>query len=526
MGRAVKVLAGCLLAYAAIAWVFASQGRPNVDEGIFLGAARLVAEGQLPYRDFPFSQAPALPYAYAAAPGWGSSPLLGGRFLAWGLGLGGTAAGLWLALRSAGPRAVLFAWLVGLGALPNLWLANTARAQSLATPLLLAAAAALTLAPRGVLGAALAPSLLLWSTALRLTNGLVFACVCGWLAWRLRGEPARLAKAAGLVAAQALLAFAPALLAPRAAWFHLIEAQLGRGDRIGNVDRLPWAAEGLRRLGAYADLLVEAWLPALAVLLATGLWLRARARGARVDPAAPLGAPQTASLTLALLAAASFAPHLVFANAFPSYLMSAWALAAPAVGIVFAASLPHPRRPVIEGTLAVALLAAVAWNAAAQWPRYIGRGEASFAAFQRTARGLAARHGPDCSALTLETHLAVEAGCRLLPGLEYSHFSYFPQLTPEEAAARGVLDFERLREQVAAHPPDWIALAPAHPRILTGARVSRDDAGRLVVPRVAPEDFVDALPVGYAYRERLRVASGARRPGEPGVKDLWLYERR
>ncbi|MDW8268066.1 MAG: hypothetical protein RMN24_02775 [Anaerolineae bacterium] len=34
----------------------------NLDEGWYLWAARLVYEGQIPYRDFAYPQAPLLPY--------------------------------------------------------------------------------------------------------------------------------------------------------------------------------------------------------------------------------------------------------------------------------------------------------------------------------------------------------------------------------------------------------------------------------------------------------------------------------
>lgn len=55
-------------------------GELNQDEGWYLYGARLVSEGQVPYRDFAFSQGPVMAYTYAlAAPLVKAQGLLGGR---------------------------------------------------------------------------------------------------------------------------------------------------------------------------------------------------------------------------------------------------------------------------------------------------------------------------------------------------------------------------------------------------------------------------------------------------------------
>ena len=58
-------------------------GGLNQDEGWYLYAAQMVQSGKLPYRDFFYTQGPAMPFVYSfLAPVWGmSSPfhgLLGG----------------------------------------------------------------------------------------------------------------------------------------------------------------------------------------------------------------------------------------------------------------------------------------------------------------------------------------------------------------------------------------------------------------------------------------------------------------
>jgi hypothetical protein len=49
---------------AALGLLFVVRGELNADEGWYLYASRLVFHGQLPYRDFSFTQMPLLPYVY------------------------------------------------------------------------------------------------------------------------------------------------------------------------------------------------------------------------------------------------------------------------------------------------------------------------------------------------------------------------------------------------------------------------------------------------------------------------------
>ena len=61
---------------AASVWM----GGLNQDEGWYLYAANLVAEGRVPYRDFFYTQGPLLPIVYSAFTWvWGSWGLLGAR---------------------------------------------------------------------------------------------------------------------------------------------------------------------------------------------------------------------------------------------------------------------------------------------------------------------------------------------------------------------------------------------------------------------------------------------------------------
>ena len=77
-----------VLAYLVLVGVALWFGALNQDEGWYLYAARLVDEGQMPYRDFFFTQGPFLPYVYAAFGSvWKTFGLLGARSFTAILGL-------------------------------------------------------------------------------------------------------------------------------------------------------------------------------------------------------------------------------------------------------------------------------------------------------------------------------------------------------------------------------------------------------------------------------------------------------
>jgi uncharacterized membrane protein len=207
-------VAALLLAFASEALLLAILGRTNIDEGMFLGAARLVWLGELPYRDFPFSQGPTLPYVYGVFAQLFGSSIAVGRAVSWIGCLVSAGSAFWLANRFGGRPAAGLAILLAMGNLPALWASTTVRTQALATPLVLMAAVALAIPARTALGWAAAPSLLLWSTGARVTNGLAFIVVLLWVAWELRGATGILWKVVSIVTAQAVFVFAPMWLSP------------------------------------------------------------------------------------------------------------------------------------------------------------------------------------------------------------------------------------------------------------------------------------------------------------------------
>ncbi|MBW2422258.1 MAG: hypothetical protein JRH19_27245 [Deltaproteobacteria bacterium] len=60
--------------------------------------------------------------------------------------------------------------------------------------------------------------------------------------------------------------------------------------------------------------------------------------------------------------------------------------------------------------------------------------------------------------MTFETHIAVETGCDVMPGLEYSFFSFFPEMPDAEAEVHGVLTRSLLIDRIERDRPEFVAL--------------------------------------------------------------------
>ena len=89
-------------AFAVLGGAAVWMGGLNQDEGWYLYAANLVAEGKMPYRDFFYTQGPLLPIVYSAFTWvWGAFGVLGARVFTLGLGVAGIVFAAALARRLA-----------------------------------------------------------------------------------------------------------------------------------------------------------------------------------------------------------------------------------------------------------------------------------------------------------------------------------------------------------------------------------------------------------------------------------------
>ena len=91
-----------VFAFAVLAAAAVWMGGLNQDEGWYLYAANMVADGRLPYRDFFFTQGPLLPLVYSLfTPIWGLGGLLGARVFTLAIGAAGIAVAMRLSHRLA-----------------------------------------------------------------------------------------------------------------------------------------------------------------------------------------------------------------------------------------------------------------------------------------------------------------------------------------------------------------------------------------------------------------------------------------
>jgi hypothetical protein len=505
--RPALALAFALLAAAGAAFV--AFGRFNIDEGMHLNAGRLIYErGWLPYRDFPFSQGPGGPFLYGAAGAAFGSSLWVGRGLSLALNLVGIGALAAVAARFAGRRGALGVVLLTGVNFPALWCVTQVRTEPPA--IALSGLALLAWLERGdsAWRRALSPSLLVWATAVRLTYAVPLLALCALVAWELRRAPRRLLAVGAILGVQGLVASAPLWAFPEQSFFHVVSSQLGRDERLGWSDfslgaRFWYFA---RWDAGFQPLLIASALPALLLVRRWRAGWRPRLSRSGEDPV----------LAVALSCAGAalvFAPLLVFRMGFFQYFVHASLLLTTAIAIA-APALARGGRSRAVATWGLVGLCGVASAALglAHLETWLDT-RAPVPGRLAPLRARVERLAPQgCTMLTFETHVAVEIGCDVPSGLEYSYFSFFPRLDPERARAHGVLDRQLLAQRLREDPPELVALTRSGVRRMTG--------------RPAPPDRPPRHPaMGRRYRllETLELPVG---PIHTFWEEVFVYLRR
>lgn len=427
-------------------------GELNQDEGWYLYAARLVSEGQLPYRDFAFTQAPLLPLVYSLA-----QPLVEHGGVAAGRGLtlmmtllsAGFAAGV--ARRLAPPG--LAGWAAWAGftlAAVNVYqsyFGTVVKTYALCGLLLTAGAWLLVLARerRSMILHALAGLLLAGAAGTRISAGAMLPVVGLYLLWqRERSGPAAWL-AFGVGGAVGLMViFLPLLFsAPDAFRYFVLEYHSARSAG-GLASQLVYKAGCLSRV-------VQAYF--VAVSLGVVLVLLRVGQGRR-GVGDPLG------LALWLSLAAMTLVHLSAPFPYDDYQVPLYPLFA-ALLVAALARVVEPASPGLRAAAAGALLLLCGASAFSSpvnqnW-MIIGRDriwwrmrpQPALLQLREVARDLRARSGPATLLLTQDIYLAVEAGLRVPHGLEMGPFSYYPALTRVQAEKLNVVNRDMLQALVS-----------------------------------------------------------------------------
>jgi len=461
---AMCVAAASVTLYTAAVWF----GNLNQDEGWYLYAARAVADGRMPYRDFFFTQGPLMPYLYGLfAPLWSPHGVLGGRVFTAALGLlsGLLAAGL---ARRAVPssraaEAGLIAFALTACNLYHVYFTTIPKTYALASCLVLGGFLLLTLSlsrrsqTRSTLScmwALPAGMLIAFAAGVRLSLGAMLPITALALLLTFRKTGAAffwfaLGGGVGLA-----LAFGPTLTEALEPFLFSQSFHVARGGRD-----LFFMAGSLART-------VRAYLPAVMLLAALVIFRLFRGSGvadtvAQEEPTGVLYRGQFWPWIWLLAFLAVFGVQLASPYPYDDYQVPVMGLLAAAVACWAANSTSSGslRGCVCLLWVVASLLAsfgspmAQSWFVARQDRFWAVRKTApDLAVLRQTARDVRALAGTDDLLLTQDTYLAVEAGMRVPEGLEMGPFSYFPQLSDEEAARYYVMNDTRLEALLAAAP--------------------------------------------------------------------------
>lgn len=477
-------------------------GELNQDEGWYLYAGRLVAEGQLPYVDFAHTQLPVMPFTYALAwplvEAWG---LAGGRFFTALLGLAGALLAAMAAARITPPErrrlaALLAFTLVAVNAYHSYY-TTIVKTYALCGLFAVAGFALLTVTPGrlGRLASYVSGVALALSTGTRLSAGvLVPVAVVGlWCVRRRRpGDWLRVAVGAGITGALIVLPFL--WLAPGNFLFGVFEYHTGR--RADNLTTwLVYRAGFLSRL-------VQGYfvLAAVAVAAVVAWWMRRRERAVPADggQAWLLRTIWTGLLGVTALHLTASVPY----EDYQTILIPLVAVALSAVVAGLSRSVDSER-----WVAAVALLVSIgaafsspvnqSWFVSGRdriWWRL--REKPPLRVLQETARRVRELAGRDDVLLTQDAYLAVEAGMRLPRGLELGPFSYYPGLDTAAARQRHVLNGELMAT--------LLRTCPARVAATSGYGLSIASPAVMELPSEAQRSLRGMLAERYESQEAVR----------------------
>lgn len=443
-------------------------GNLNQDEGWYLYAAGLISGGQMPYRDFAFTQGPTLPYLYSLFTpliAWGG--LAAGRLLTAGLGLLGITGAAILAGRLARPGqgqwAALLCFVLLAVNVYQSYFCTVVKTYSPAILFLAGAFLALhsALVGRRRLATVLAAGLLVIAAGARSSAAIILPVIfiLLWLQRKQLNFAAWLYFALGGVLA-ALLVFGAFLLQCPDNFIYFVMRYHTLRHEGGLLNALVFKGGFLSRLLQAYFVCFVVWVAAMVLKLSS----TSRAGPPCPPEAEQPGGQSSGSVAAMLLRRAlwlgAIAVSLVhFFAPFPYddyqvfvYPLFALAVSGMFIDAFFAAGPGQATQNCKRAVLAVfclALAAAVSSPVNQEW--FIeGRELIWWRTKDKPAlvklRQAAAKIRAVCKEsellLTQDPYLAVEAQCKLPHGLEMGQFSYFPGLTTEQALKLNVLNRE------------------------------------------------------------------------------------
>jgi hypothetical protein len=452
-------------------------GELNQDEGWYLNAAREVADGRLPYRDFVYTQGPVLPLTYSlTTPCIERYGLLAGRLYTSGLGWMSAFLAAWLAARCVRPgwkRAVAVTVFSFLACnVYQSYFTSVVKTYSLCVFFIMAGLLALSFvsSSRRYVAPCLAGVFLALAAGTRLSSGIALP-VCGlFLLAQVRGlghTPWLMFGAGGGVTL--LLLFIPFLVMdPDSFFYGLVHYHSERS--VGG-----WKESLLFKAGSISRV-VQAYFTACAALVLLILLRLFRKR--HRPPCQEEGLPGFLAV-LWVMAGAMFLVHLSAPFPYDDYQVVVYPVFCTALGVVlirfmadrFPEDILDPHPPAMAAwPAAAALLVSMgaalsspvnqSWFIEGQdriWPKT--KPQADLAELRAAGAWLRERTEAGDHLLTQDIYLAVEAGLKVVPGLELGPFSYYPELNDAEAERHHVLNRAGLLALIESTDAEYAAFS-------------------------------------------------------------------
>ncbi len=513
----------------------ARLGELNQDEGWYLYASRLVSEGQVPYRDFAFSQGPVMAYVYAAATPliklWG---VLGGRIFTIFLGSLGLLLAVFLARRLvptplANTAALLTLLLTGINVFQS-YFTSIVKTYSLSACFVLAGFLLLSFLKRpestgNNKKSANANRYFWWNPGIALLAALVFSLAAGtrlsalfvipfgFLFLLLHRKNLSLFPAAcyalGTILFLSIIYLPFYKMAPESFRFWVIDYH---ASRLGGSPLLKASFVSFS-VGAYL-------IPWILITLSLVAWIFAKSgtgwkeTKSFVQKIASGKLSMNHSLFFALWGAVCAVTFIHIAAPFPysdyqAFIFPLFVVSVSAASLAILASvLPSPQSAgkksphwVISGFLPLAIFLAVmahSFSSPLNQNWFLAKREliwwktrpaSPMTQLKAVAQEIKILSGKEKSLFTQDLYLAVETGLAVPAGMAMGPFSYYPDWSEEKARACHVLNREMLLETVRS--------SSANVAVLSEYGFAIASPGIQPVAKKVREEFLNAFEKKY-----------------------------
>jgi len=445
-------------------------GNLNQDEGWYLYAAKQITQGQVLYRDFMFTQGPALPYIYGILfPVVEKFGIAGGRLITALFGLAAAGCAAWLAARTVSSKAwrpaALFAFiLVGVNVYQS-YFTVIVKTYSLCAFFLTAGFVALsyTGGRRGASAAFWGGFLLALATCTRLSAGVALPAAGLWLLWNSKKVSPLAWIAFGLGGSFILLVGLGTffLLTPENTEFALFGYHAGRSP--GSLVQLLALKAGFISRSVQAYFVFSAGLLLTFALKRLHWPVRERgfeemtldSRPKLIEMMREANAPRSPferSFISLLWFSGALITLVHFLAPFPydDYQVIVFPLLAAALAVTLA---PHcPEKQQLRAVFAVLLICTAASFSSPLNQDWMIRGRdriwwkfkemPDLELLQKTGAEIREKLGRGGLLLTQDTYLAIEANALVPHGMEMGPFCYYPDMPREKAEKLNLLNEE------------------------------------------------------------------------------------